>query len=397
MAIDSAPRIVISTLLHGDGPTGVETHFNAFCNYLQDSGRPALLVTPFDAPSFLVYPTFGIRKIVDLFSGPASVWWYRQWHEFFLRLALRGTLRKHPNSVVYAQCPLSARAALKARMDPSQAVVMVVHFNGSQADEWCEKGKLRCNGVLANSIRRLEAMVLPALDGIVYVSRYMKHRLETRLPLLSRVENEVIPNFSRPAARRADVSPADIINVGTLEPRKNQGFLLQVLAYARSRGHCYTLSLVGDGPDRAKLERLARELGVEDQVRFLGNQPRAIELMGSARVYAHAATIENLPMVLIEAMSCGLPILAPNAGGIPDLIEDGRSGCFWSVDDIRASGDLLIRILNDPSALEALGRAGKARFDERFEMSRVAVRLERFISQRGKQSSLKRPAGATTT
>jgi len=374
------PVIVVATIMSEEGTAGVQTHFNALRRHLEARHRPSMLVTPFDAPKALVYPLFAVRKLVDPWSGRASVWWYRHWHEFFLRMALRRRLPETANCIVYAQCPLSVQAALAARRHPHQKIVMVVHFNGSQADEWCDMGKMRRDGAPARRIRALEARILPSLDGIVYVSRYMKRELESRIPPLKCVPNAVIPNFCRPPAETAEVhEPVDIITVGTLEPRKNQQFLLQVLAYAMRRGKRYTLSVLGDGKDRRKLERLAHDLGIRAQVRFHGHRPHAIQWMKSARLYAHAATLENLPLALIEAMACGLPILAPAVGGIPDLFENGEAGYFWPLDDVPQAGDLLIRLLENADDLARAARFAKARFDERYESGRVADRLYAFI------------------
>jgi glycosyltransferase involved in cell wall biosynthesis len=375
---EATSAIVIATLLNPEGQTGVQSHFNAFSRYLRAAGKSTVLVTPYDAPRALVYPTFAVRRLLDKVSGTASVWWYRHWHEFFLTWALKRTLARLPGSAVYAQCPLSARAALAVRQ-ARQAVVLVVHFNRSQADEWSEKGRIRPDGFLARRIRAMEAKVLPKLDGIVYVSRFMKGELERRLEALQSVKNAVIPNFcSTPRSGKCEVA-ADIINVGTLEPRKNQAFLLQGLAHAHAAGHRYTLVLVGDGPDRSRLEQLAARLGIADAVRFAGAQPRAVDWMPSARLYAHAATVENLPVALIEAMASGVPIVAPAVGGIPDLIEDGRNGAFWNLTDPRAAGEILIRLLEDPPTLKALGEGARARFHAEFETAQVAARLERFI------------------
>jgi glycosyltransferase involved in cell wall biosynthesis len=389
MTNDPDPVIVIATILNEHGPTGVQTHFHAFRRYLDENGRPSVLVTPFDAPKWLVYPVFGIRKVIDPVSGPGSVWWYRFWHAIFLRTALRTALSQTPNCVVYAQCPLSARAALKARQTSEQQVIMAVHFNGSQADEWFEKGKIGRNGIVARAIRTLESTVLPLLDGIVYVSRFMKRELESRIPRLEELSSAVIPNFCRPATEAAEkFERVDIINVGTLEPRKNQQFLLELLAYAKHRGRRYTLALVGDGPDRVKLERHARTLGIERQVRFVGHRPGAIQMMASARIYAHSAFLENMPLALIEAMASSLPILAPDVGGIPDIFQDGEGGYFWKLDDVPASGEILIRTLDNAAELKRLAAAAKARFDRHFEASHVACRLYAFIVRR---------AGATST
>jgi glycosyltransferase involved in cell wall biosynthesis len=380
MANEADPLVVIATILNEEGPTGVQTHFQTFRGYLNERARESILVTPFSAAKWMVYPIFAVRRFLDPLSGAASVWWYRHWHAVFLKFALKKVVARTPDCIIYAQCPLSALAALEARQSALQRVVMVVHYNSSQADEWKDKGKISADGKIACGIRRLESTTLPQLDGIVYVSNFMKAELERRTPRLARLSNAVIPNFCQPLSGTAhDAESLDIINVGTLEPRKNQRFLLEVVAYAKRQGKCYMLGLIGDGPDRSKLWRLARTLDIERQVKLLGNRPNAIQLMGRARLYAHSAFLENLPLALIEAMSCGLPILAPAVGGIPDLFEEGEAGYFWKLDDIPAAGELLIRTLDSARELKRMGAAGKERFRLKFDSRLVARRLHEFI------------------
>jgi glycosyltransferase involved in cell wall biosynthesis len=208
----------------------------------------------------------------------------------------------------------------------------------------------------------------------------MQYKLESVIPRLRDIRSAVIPNFCHGPSSDVDHGKSvDIINVGTLEPRKNQQFLLEVLAHARRQGKIYTLALVGDGPDRSKLERFVRDMRIEKQVRFIGNRPRAVELMSSARLYAHSATIENLPLALIEAMACGLPVLAPVVGGIPELFDPGEAGLFWRLDDVQSAGELLIRLLEDTAKLQAMGLAARARFHARFDAAQVVGRLCDFL------------------
>jgi len=380
MSSDAQAAVFIATLLHEQGQTGVQTHFNTFRRHLEESGRDARVVTPFDSPRSLVHPVFAMRRLIDPFSGAASVWWYRHWHTVFLKLALKRLLSKGERCVVYAQCPLSARAALDARVHRRQRVIMAVHFNGSQAEEWSEKGKIGRMGPMARGILRLEDKTLTALDGIVYVSRFMKELLEQRIPALRQISNAVIPNFCHQAPLEdGQAEPVDIISVGTLEPRKNQQFLLHVLAEAARHGRRYSLALVGNGPDRHALERLAQRLDIACQVRFLGYRKNAVERMRSAKLYAHCATVENLPLAVIEAMSCALPVLAPAVGGIPDLIEEGRQGFFWSTDSIEPAARLLIRLMEDCEIRQRLGAAALTRFNSHFSAERVAHRLADFV------------------
>ena len=179
---------------------------------------------------------FGVRRVVGPLNGSLSVWWYRTWHHVFLRQALKRALRSGQPLVVYAQCPISARAALEARVNERQRVVLVVHFNVSQAEEWVGTGHIERDGWLYRQIVRFEADVLPRVDGIVYPSAFMQRMLQTRIPCLESIPSIISPNFVSRVPRVDRSKPSkDMISIGTLEPRKNQSYLLHVLAEANRR------------------------------------------------------------------------------------------------------------------------------------------------------------------
>jgi len=378
-----AAEVIIATIMRPAGETGVQTHFQAFRRWLAQLHLPNSLITPYDSPRWLVYPVFALRKIVDRFSSERSVRWYRYWHAYFLELALQRKLRHSPACVVYAQCPLSAAAALRARKDPSQKVVMVVHFNVSQADEWAQKGMISMNGRFARSMRAFEAQTITALDGIVFVSAFMQRSLTERMPAIAAVPSAVIPNFLADPGKPDTSQPhdADLIAIGTLEPRKNQGYALDVVAAAERRGLKLRLSLVGDGPDRNALEARAKQLGVADRVRFLGFRADAAALIPRHRACLHLARIENLSLVLIESLAHGVPVFAANVGGNPEVLEDGQSGAFLPLDAADAAAEVLVRWFSDPGMLRAAGVKARTRFLERFEGNAVAQRLHSFLQE----------------
>jgi glycosyltransferase involved in cell wall biosynthesis len=257
---------------------------------------------------------------------------------------------------------------------------MAVHFNGSQADEWANQAGLSPRSSVYTAILRREQRILPALDGIVYLSRYMQRTLENAIPGLPEVPSTVVPNFvpaPEPGARVP--TTADLISIGTLEPRKNQAYLLRVVQAANRFGHRYTLTLVGDGPDRAMLESLADDLGVRDQVRFLGFEPNARRLLPAHRAYVHAARFENMPLVLIEALAAGCPVFAPAVGGVPEVYEEGVEGYHWRLEDPNEGARMLIHVLEDAERWELMCQAARRRFDTGFESSAVAERLRRFL------------------
>lgn len=355
----AGPEVVITTLMRADGGSGVQSHVRTVRDYLDSVSRPVSVLSPFSSSSPLLWPAFGARLAIRTVVPSAGVWWYRHWHAHFLGHALKAHLATPRSRVLYAQCPVSAEVALRTRT--TQRVVMAVHFNVSQADEWAAKGEIPWNGSLFRSIRASEDRVLPQLDGIVYVSAFMRDVLEARLPVLRQLPAAVIPNSvtSRPSTCPPPL--ADLITVGALQPHKNHAYLLEILAVAARRGHRYTLTVVGAGPERSSLEALARRLGLAVQVRFLGYQPDPRSLMGGHRIYCHTSMMESFGIVLIEAMAEGLPVLAAAVGGVPEIVRPGQDGAFWPLDDPAAAADALIDLMEDTDRRGKMAEEARAR------------------------------------
>jgi len=374
-------HLLIATLMRETGETGVQTHFNEFRNYLDERGIKSTLVTPFSYLSFLSFVIMGVRKVIDVLHGEASVWWYRYWHYFFLKSALKKKLNKVQTSAVYAQCPLSAKAAISVRRGLELKIFMIVHFNVSQAEEWAQKGKIKKGGALYNSIRNMEEKVFTQLDGIIYVSNYMKETLERIVPNIKHKNSIVIPNFiHRTAANTPLESKRDLLNIGTLEPRKNQSYLLQVLYELKLLGKKCNLTLIGDGQDRKKLEKLAETLTISDRVLFLGYQNNASRYFAKHRIYCHCSKMENHSVTLIEALSNGIPILAAPVGGIPEIFSHGIEGFYWPLDDPRKGAYLLIKLLENDDLYTSISKSAYERFSKNYEASAIASRLLRFLS-----------------
>jgi len=378
----SPPPTLVATILRGGGSTGVEAHVTEALAELDRAGIPAELITSFAWFRPLAMAWYAPRRLLDKIAPTASVVWYRWSHGAALRRALARRLRDEPAAVVYAQCPVSARAALRVRRGPSQRVVMAVHFNVSQADEWAQKGKISSDGHTFRAIRRLEAEVLTSVDALVYVSRAVQADVAHHVVGVERVPSVVIPNFISDAARErapALPPPADLVTVGSLEPRKNHGFLLEVLAEAARQGLRLSLDVIGDGSSRQALVQRAHELGVAGDVHFLGNRSDVRALLPGHRLYVHAALYEALPVSLIEAMSAGLAVLAAPVGGIPEMLDGGRAGAFWPLDDAKEAARILLGLLEDPFALARAGASSRARFVEAYSARTVGPRLVQFL------------------
>jgi len=364
----AAPVIVIVTLLGGDGPTGVEAHLHHIRQAALDDGATVYLVTPYTGNRL----ARAFYRPLKNARGERGRIWYRWFQAWTLRRQVRAILERHRHAIVtlYAQCPLAAHAVLNARADchSGARVVATVHYNGSEADEIVSRGWAQPDGPWSHHLRALERSTLPRLDAVAFVSDFMRRQVNERLPALRSVPQATLFNFAEDPGPGAERIPpaADLIAVGTLEARKNQAFLLQVLAECKRLGKGYSLTVVGDGPDRANLEGLARDLGLAPQVTFLGFQRQASTLIPGHRALVHAAVAENCPVIIAEALACGRPVVAGAIGGIPEMFRDRIEGRYWNLDNPAQAAQCLIDLLDDGPEYTRTAAAARARYEAVF-------------------------------
>jgi glycogen(starch) synthase len=134
--------------------------------------------------------------------------------------------------------------------------------------------------------------------------------------------------------------------------------------------------LVGDGPDRGRVERLARRLGVEDRVEVTGFVPheRVPSALGAADVLVLPSFYEELGTVLVEALHAGLPVVASRVGGIPELVEDGITGLLVAPRDPAGLAGAIDAVLGDPVLARRLA-ANAARRAPEYDLERVAPQV----------------------
>ncbi len=381
---DATRHVFFLSCLRPFGTTGVQTSIQAALSAFQAAGCLAELVTPFASPWGTHVPVIGLRRLIAPVSPRASLAWQRRAHAGELRRSLAPRLQGLPDSqnrLFYAQCPVSARVAQEARRPGRDLMVMAVHFNRSQATEWEARGYVTEGDALFRRIALEEAAALEAADALVYASQDLRAFLERRFPALATKPGMVGANFlPAPAEDVASTEiVGDLIAVGSLEPRKNQIFLLQVLAAAAARGHRPRLTLVGDGQNRRMLEAEADRLGLAKQVAILGERGDVGALLRSHKIFVHSAKMESLGLALVEAMARGLPVLAGAVGGIVEVFDEGVEGHRWPLDDPEAAAAKLIALLEDPLRREIMGEAARQRFHRQFQTAVAAPRLLAFL------------------
>lgn len=186
-----------------------------------------------------------------------------------------------------------------------------------------------------------------------------------------------IPRTTAPGA------PLAILAIGTLHEVKGQTHLIEACRRLAAEGVPFTCRFVGEGPDLPALERQAAAAGLTDRVEFLGRRTRdqVARLLGSSDVLVapsvptRSGKREGIPVVLMEAMSAGLPVVASALSGIPELVVDGTSGLTVPPGDPAAIAAALRRLHDDPHLRSRLGAAARERVTAEFDIDRNAARL----------------------
>jgi N-acetyl-alpha-D-glucosaminyl L-malate synthase BshA len=137
-----------------------------------------------------------------------------------------------------------------------------------------------------------------------------------------------------------------------------------------------TLVMVGDGPDRDPAQREAQRLGVARDVRFAGRVDDVADLLRGADLFLLPSETESFGLAALEAMACGVPVIASRVGGIPEVVTEGESGFLAPVGDVAAMTDRAIAALRDPAYLAEL-RQGAVRRAGDFSADRIVPQYER--------------------
>ncbi len=119
------------------------------------------------------------------------------------------------------------------------------------------------------------------------------------------------------------------------------------------------LVMIGDGPERSPAERRLRELGLEDRVAFLGKQDRFEELLAAADVFLLPSEQESFGLAALEALSCGIPVVASHIGGVPELVTHGDTGFLAPVGDIQAMAGHVLSLVHDSARWAAFSRRAR--------------------------------------
>lgn len=246
-------------------------------------------------------------------------------------------------------------------------------------------------------------LIARGADRIIAVSREDRRRMievegidERRTIFIPNGIVGLQPPSGRDVRAELEIEPASQLLgvVGTLRPQKAHGTLLRGLSSLRAEWPDLRLLIIGSGPERAALERLAQELGVHESVRFLGDRADIPDLLAALDVAVCCSDFEGSPLSVMEYMDAGLPIAATAVGGVPDLIDNAVHGLLVSPGDPDALAAAIAALLRDPEAARAMGARARERRRTEFDIEVQVRRLEALYTELLDQRGVLRPQAA---
>jgi N-acetyl-alpha-D-glucosaminyl L-malate synthase BshA len=232
------------------------------------------------------------------------------------------------------------------------------------------------------SLFRVTQFSIQSSDRVTAVSRYLKERAEETFGITKPIE--VIYNFVDPqvfAPRRetrirvGGPGTKVLMHASNFRAVKNIPVVIQVFAEVRKKMQA-KLVMVGDGPEKAGAEQLARELGVQRDVLFLGNQDLMEEMLSLADVFLLPSSSESFGLVALEAMAAEVPVVTSNAGGLPEVVEHGFTGFLHAPQDVVGHTASVLKLLQNDTLRRTMGRRGRRVAIERFGAEEM---IERYV------------------
>ncbi|MHA1838434.1 MAG: N-acetyl-alpha-D-glucosaminyl L-malate synthase BshA [Candidatus Ranarchaeia archaeon] len=218
-------------------------------------------------------------------------------------------------------------------------------------------------------------------NAITAVSQYLSEIAHDKMEITSTIHT--IPNFVdcnlfRPKHQKRFFFKKDgelvISHVSNFRPVKRTLALIKAFAGVVKDVPNAKLLLVGDGPQRCLANRLAEKLGIKKHVKILGVRQDIPDILTESDVFVLPSKVEGCPLSILEAMSTGVPVVATQVGGIPEILEDKVQGYLVPLEDNQSLTDRLIELLQDPEKRHRMGRNGRMRVCSEFNSENVLPR-----------------------
>jgi glycosyltransferase involved in cell wall biosynthesis len=273
-------------------------------------------------------------------------------------------------------------AELVSRHNPRKGVAYITHWHGCPsltnpipAEEWLTKDALwkwNTKRILQRNYRKCQNHFL-CISG--FIQQYVIERLKAHERETTVLHNAIdLHLFAKSDVRKPE--GFRLISIGSLQKNKNHVFQFKVMRHLLDQGYTdIYLDIFGEGPELEFLRAKVDELGIGSHVTLHGIVHDIQNRINQAHLLVHSAWHEPFGLILMEAMSCGVPVLSFNTGGPRELVADGVNGFLTHRDDLNAYTDRLLTLYRDRNLLEKMGKAGIAHAQQ-FGLPNYVAKLE---------------------
>ncbi|TMV47808.1 glycosyltransferase family 4 protein [Paenibacillus mesophilus] len=279
--------------------------------------------------------------------------------------------------LIHAHHPIAG--LVMKQLFPDTPVLVTIH--SSYEKELILNGKISAGGPEETFLTSLYGELEHKLDGIVTVSQSFKRYLSGYVrngEAIGVIPNGFDERRFRPVSH--DNAVPQLISVCRLVPAKGIDVLLQACSELKRRGHPFVLHLIGDGPTREELERVAVEQNIYDETIFYGYMLHPEEFMPFFDIFVLPSRAEAFGSVFAEAALCCLALVGTDVGGVAEQIEDGVNGLLVPVNDPPALADALEKVMSDPAFRYQLARSAWLKAKSTYSLSRVIGQLQKLYS-----------------
>lgn len=247
------------------------------------------------------------------------------------------------------------------------------------------------NAEIHRALLAIEKRTWRFADATVFVSKKVKEERSVHIPYLVKkfviyngIDATEIERGERRKGRQIVGGKDDDVIVGWVgrvdEHEKNLTVLLKAMKKVSSSHKNIKAVLIGEGRDIDKLKATTQQMGLDSTVAWLGAREDARSIYVGMDIFVLPSRFEGMPLVLLEAMSAGLPIVASRVGGIPEVVVDGETGFLVECDDYEALAERISLLANDTALRKKMGEKGKERFDKIFRIERFVEKLDKLYT-----------------
>jgi colanic acid/amylovoran biosynthesis glycosyltransferase len=256
-------------------------------------------------------------------------------------------------------------------------------FTGHANDIFCPKPDQRVG--LSDLVREASFVVIVSDFGANLLRRGFPESVQK----IYRVYNGLDLSVFKSATPGG--SPIRLLSIGRLIEKKGFNFLIEACRLLRSSRFPFVCQIIGDGPERYRLEELIQRYQLSDLVRLMGPLPQTdlAETLAQSSIFVFPAIhdssgdTDNLPTVLIEAMASSLPIVATGVAGIPEIVQQNENGILVPEKDPAQLADAIRVMAGDKALLERFGKASRRIAEEKFALSNTVGQLKRLFEKFG--------------